>query len=681
LFNSLTAATTHRSEGLDGMQRPTVENSDDAQSETRRRLAIFGALALVLLLASLDQTIVSTALPTIVREIGGLSHLSWIVTAYLLATTVVVPLYGKLGDLFGRRLILQAAVIIFLVGSALCGLAQNLPELIAFRIVQGLGGGGLIVTAIAVVGDVVPPRERGRYQGFFGGIFGLSTVLGPLIGGFIVDNMSWRWIFLINVPFGLAALLVINRTFRPHSRKAKVEIDYVGAALLAITLTCVVIVTSLGATLAREAPVSLFAISALGLLAFAWFLFAETIVPDPLLPLTLFKERAFVIASAVGFIVGMALFGSITLMPVYLQIVQGLDPTSAGLHMTPMMLGVFVSSVTSGQIISRIGRYKMFPVFGTALMTLGLVLLSRMTLATSADMASVYMLCLGLGLGMVMQILVMSVQNAVAYEQLGVATSGTTLFRSIGGAVGAALFGGIFSYTLHHKLSAAVPQLAEITNDPSAIAGLTEPLRATYHALFVESLRPVFLTASVLAFVSFLLTLGIKEVPLKTSLAREPVNDPLQMLRDATSLEELHRIVERNTARENRWRVYQESAKSIDITLEPDEYWLLARIAERGGREVRVELEKRLAINDAQIARLTAGLLASGMAVEPGGDVVELTAEGRAAYDRLLRRREDDLRHMLSEWDRNEHPEVRALLREMASSFARTPPVKPSVRA
>ncbi|HVX35483.1 MAG TPA: MFS transporter [Hyphomicrobium sp.] len=660
------------------MQHPTLENSDDPQGEARRRVAIFGALTLVLLLASLDQTVVSTALPTIVREIGGLSHLSWIVTAYLLATTIVVPLYGKLGDLFGRRIILQAAVIIFLVGSALCGLAQNLPELIAFRIVQGLGGGGLIVTAVAVVGDVVPPRERGRYQGFFGGIFGLSTVLGPLIGGFIVDNLSWRWIFLINLPFGLAALVVINRTFRPHSRTTRVEIDYVGASLLAIALTSVVTITSLGGTLAREAPVSMFAISALGLMALGLFLYAESVVPDPLLPLTLFKRRAFVIATSVGFIVGMALFGSITLMPVYLQVVQGLDPTSAGLHMTPMMLGVFVSSVTSGQIISRIGRYKIFPIVGTALMTLGLVLLSGITLETSAEMASVYMLCLGLGLGMVMQILVMSVQNAVAYEQLGVATSGTTLFRSIGGSVGAALFGGIFSYTLQHKLNASGPELSGIGNDPAAIAALTEPLLSTYHGLFVESLRPVFMTAAALAFTSFLLTFGIREVPLRTSLAPEPANDPLQMLRDATSLEELERIVERNTARENRWRVYQDSAKRVGVNLEPDEYWLLARVGERGGRESRSELEKRLTLDEKVSARLFAALLASGMAAKVGSDVVELTPDGRAAYDRLLRKREDDLRHMLSEWDRNEHPEVRALLREMASSFARTPPVKPS---
>ena len=657
------------------MQRSSADITDEPHTDSRERIAIFSALALVLLLASLDQTVVATALPTIVREIGGISHLSWIVTAYLLATTVVVPLYGKLGDLFGRRIVLQAAVIIFLIGSALCGLAQNLPELIAFRIVQGLGGGGLIVTAIAVVGDVVPPRERGRYQGFFGGVFGLSTVLGPLIGGFIVDNLSWRWIFLINLPFGILALIVINRTFRPHKRRTRVEIDYVGAALLAVVLTSLVVITSLGGTLANEAPVSMFAISALGVVALALFLYAETQVPDPLLPLSLFKKRAFAIATSVGFIVGMALFGSITLMPVYLQVVKGLDPTSAGLHMTPMMLGVFVSSVTSGQIISRIGRYKMFPVFGTGLMTLGLILLSRVTLETSAGMASLYMVCLGLGLGMVMQILVMSVQNVVAYEQLGVATSGTTLFRSIGGAVGAALFGGIFSYTLQSKLAAAAPPLAAAANDPTAIAALPESLHAEYLQLFIESLHPVFLTATALAFLGFLLTFAIKEEPLKTSLAPEPVNDPLQMPRDATSLEELGRIVARVTARENRWRVYTQTAARLGIDLEPDQFWLLARIGEEDGRASKAELEKRLTVDAGDRKRLFAALVAAGMARETGG-FMELTAKGKAAYARLLDSREDTLRHMLSEWDRNEHPEVRALLHEMACSFASTPPYR-----
>ena len=649
---------------------PEAQTSSD-----RGHLAIFSALALVLLLASLDQTIVATALPTIVSEIGGLSHLAWIVTAYLLATTIVVPLYGKLGDLFGRRLVLQAAVIIFLIGSALCGIAQNLPELIAFRIVQGLGGGGLIVTAVAVVGDIVPPRERGRYQGFFGGIFGISTVIGPLLGGFIVDNLSWRWIFLINLPFGILALAVINASFRPHKRASKVEIDYAGAALLALALVCIVVITSLGGSLTHEAPVSMFAISLLGIVSLGAFIYVETKVADPLLPLSLFANRAFALAAAIGFIVGMALFGSITLMPVYLQVVKGLDPTSAGLHLTPMMMGVFASSITSGQIISRIGRYKIFPIMGTGLMTIALALLSQITLETSASTASVYMLVLGLGLGMVMQILVMAVQNAVAYEQLGVATSGTTLFRSIGGAVGAALFGGIFAFTLQGKIDVTLPEAAAQLSDPAAIAALTEPLRSTYLALFVESLHPVFLTAALLALLAFLLSFAIKEVPLRTSIEKKPMSDPFQMPRDATSLEELERIVTRVTARENRWRVYQNSAARLNIPLEPDEFWLLARIGERTGEGEKAELAKRL-IGDPQRSQIFARLAAAGMACKTSAGTFELTAQGSAAYARLVRQREEDLRHMLADWNRNELPDVRDMMRELSKSFASTPPVK-----
>ena len=657
------------------MQRIDTDGLPEAQTSDRGHLAIFSALALVLLLASLDQTIVATALPTIVSEIGGLSHLAWIVTAYLLATTIVVPLYGKLGDLLGRRLVLQAAVIIFLIGSALCGIAQNLPELIAFRIVQGLGGGGLIVTAVAVVGDIVPPRERGRYQGFFGGIFGISTVIGPLLGGFIVDNLSWRWIFLINLPFGILALAVINASFRPHKRASKVEIDYAGAALLALALVCIVIITSLGGALTREAPVSMFAISLLGIVSLGAFIYVETKVSDPLLPLSLFANRAFALAAAIGFIVGMALFGSITLMPVYLQVVKGLDPTSAGLHLTPMMMGVFASSITSGQIISRIGRYKIFPIMGTGLMTIALALLSQITLETSASTASVYMLVLGLGLGMVMQILVMAVQNAVAYEQLGVATSGTTLFRSIGGAVGAALFGGIFAYTLQGKIDVTLPEAAAQLSDPATIATLTEPLRSTYLALFVESLHPVFLTAALLALLAFLLSFAIKEVPLRTSIEKKPLSDPFQMPRDATSLKELERIVTRVTARENRWRVYQNSAARLNIPLEPDEFWLLARIGERTGQTEKAELAKWL-IGDPRHSQIFARLAAAGMACKTSAITFELTPKGRTAYDRLVRQREEDLRHMLADWDRNELPDVRDMMRELSKSFASTPPVK-----
>ncbi len=661
------------------MANSSYEQKSQPETGPRERIAIFSALALVLLLASLDQTIVSTALPTIVRDIGGLSHLSWIVTAYLLATTVVVPLYGKLGDLFGRRIVLQVAVIIFLVGSALCGMAQNLPELIAFRILQGLGGGGLIVTAMAVIGDVVPPRERGRYQGFFGGVFGLSTVLGPLIGGFIVGNASWRWIFLINLPFGILALAVINRTFRPIRHRSNIQIDYPGAILLALTLTSIVIITSLGATLASEAPVSLFAFALLGVVSLASFIYIETRVADPLLPLTLFTNRAFIIAAAIGFIVGLALFGSITLLPLYLQIVKGLDPTSAGLHLTPMMLGVFVSSIASGQIISRIGRYKMFPVIGTGLMTVALILLSSITVDTPASTASIYMVLLGLGLGMVMQILVMAVQNAVAYEQLGVATSGTTLFRSIGGSIGAALFGAIFAYTLSEKIRATAPELVDTMSDPAAISALSGALKSTYNDLFISSLQPVFRTAAAAAFIAFLLSFMIKEVPLRTTLTTEPSNDPLQMPRDATSLAELELIVSRITAKENRWRVYEQAAKRLGVDLQPDEFWLLARIGEIGGRASKDELRQKLGPKETRQPRPFGRLEAAGMVRELPGGLAELTESGQALYSRLLRQREENIAHMLADWDRNEHPDVRALMKELAQSFASSPPVKPAV--
>ncbi|SFV25735.1 MDR family MFS transporter [Hyphomicrobium facile] len=659
------------------MQHSRSEALPLPETSTRDRMAIFFALSLVLLLASLDQTIVATALPTIVREIGGLSHLTWIVTAYLLATTVVVPVYGKLGDLFGRRLVLQAAVIIFLVGSALCGIAQNLPELIAFRILQGLGGGGLIVTSVAVVGDIVPPRERGKYQGFVGGIFGLSTVLGPLIGGYTVDNFSWRWIFLINLPFGILALFVINRTFRPHLQKSNIYIDYAGAVLLGTALSMLVLITSFGAVLVEEAPVSLFAFSLLGVVSLASFIYVETKAIDPLLPLSLFKNRTFVIAASIGLIVGLALFGSITLLPLYFQIVKGLDPTSAGWHLTPMMLGVFTSSIVSGQIIARIGRYKIFPVMGTGIMTIALLALSRITIETTPFTASIYMLVLGLGLGMVMQILVMAVQNAVDFEQLGVATSGVTLFRSIGGCVGVAMFGAIFAFVLQREIMASAPELSAALTNPDAVAALSGEMKSAYDNFFIGALHPVFRTATLLALAAFLLSFAIEEVPLRSSITREPSSDPLLMPRDATSLDELERIVERITARENRWRVYQTAASRLGIELEPDELWLLARLGERGGQAEKEELRGKLGPKEMRPPHLFGRLEAAGMARE-AGSLIELTDKGGSIYERLLRQREADLAHMLHDWDRNEHPEVVAMMKKMANSFASSPPVPPA---
>jgi EmrB/QacA subfamily drug resistance transporter len=478
---------------------------------------IFGALVLVILLAALDQTIVATALPTIVGDLGGLSHLSWVVTAYLLASTVTGPVYGKLGDLYGRKTVLQVAIVIFLVGSALCGVAQNMTELISFRGLQGLGAGGLLVTTIAVVGDIIPPRDRGRYQGIFGAVFGVATVIGPLLGGFFVDNLSWRWIFYVNLPVGAAALFVIGAVF--HSQVDRVEhvVDYLGAGLLAASLSLIVLFTSLGgSTYAWEsAPIVIMAV--LGVVLLVLFLFAEQRAVEPILPLELFRNRIFSVTSAIGFIIGLALFGSVTYLPLFLQIARGKSPTSSGLQLTPMMAGLLVTSIASGQLISKFGRYRPFPIVGTAVMTAGMVLLSRLNVHSTTVQASLYMLVLGLGLGMVMQVLVIAVQNAVDYRQMGVATSGSILFRQVGGSVGIAIFGAIFVNRLHSNLAKALPAGVHgpSTPTPAVIDKLPPGIHEKYIEAFSASLHPVFVVASVIAAVSFLLTWLLREVPLR----------------------------------------------------------------------------------------------------------------------------------------------------------------------
>jgi EmrB/QacA subfamily drug resistance transporter len=494
------------------------QTADAAQASERPPIRLlFTALLLVMLLGALDQTIVSTALPTIVGELGGLENLSWVVTSYLLTSTIVVPLYGKFGDLFGRKVVLQASILIFLAGSILCGVAQDMTQLIVLRALQGLGGGGLMVITMAAIADVIPPAERGRFQGLFGGVYGLATVVGPLLGGFIVEHLSWRWIFYINVPLGIAALIVIGAVFKPHTAHVKHKIDYMGAAFLASALTCIILFTSQGGTLLPWSSPQLWCTLLLGLISIGGFVYEERLAAEPIMPLSLFKERTFVLSGLIGFIIGFSLFGSVTFLPLYLQVVKGSTPSQAGLQITPMMAGVLFSSIVSGRVISKIGKYRLFPIAGTALVASAMLLLSTLQIATPIHVMYAYMAVLGLGLGMVMQVLVLAVQNAVEFRFIGVATSGATLFRSIGGSVGVAAFGAIFTNGLRSRLEAAIPAGVELPRSlgPQAIQHLPAALHDDYLNAFAASMHTVYLVAAGVVLLAFVLAWFMKDQPLR----------------------------------------------------------------------------------------------------------------------------------------------------------------------
>jgi EmrB/QacA subfamily drug resistance transporter len=641
--------------------------------------AVFGALLLVLLLASLDQTIVSTALPTIVGEFGGLNHLSWIVTAYLLATTVVTPLYGKLGDLFGRKIVLQSAIVLFLIGSALCGLSRSMGELIAFRALQGIGGGGLMVTTMAAVGDIIAPRDRGRYQGIFGAVFGLSTVLGPLAGGFFVEHLSWRWIFYVNLPLGVVAVAVIGWTFAAPGAGRRPAIDVLGAALLAVTLIALVLFTSLGGhTFPWFSPESIGMIG-LAAAALAGFVVAEQRAAEPILPLRLFANRVFAVSCSVGLIVGLAMFGSVTYMPVYLQVVKGVSPTAAGLQLTPMMAGVLTASIVSGQIISRIGRYRFFPIAGTAVMTGGLALLSTLGSGSSAWAASGYMVVLGVGLGMVMQVLVLAAQNAVDYRDLGVATSGTTLFRSIGGSVGVSLFGAIFSATLSAELAGTIPAAANLGTavDPAAIQALPAAVRTAYLDAFTAALHPVFLAAAAVAALGFVLSWFLAEVPLRGPARDETIGESFAMPRDATSLEELERIVARLGRRENRWRAYQQIAEAADVPLQPDEIWLLVQLCRAPGPISAERLAGAFTQAAPVVEEIGTRLADKAMAERRSDGTLASSSRGQDAFQRMVAVRRERLAQLLARWAPEKHAEIKAMLDRLSQTLIAEPPANP----